>query len=151
VKLKSARIRNFKLLRDVLLDFSDDRNRPLTVIRAENGSGKTSTLVALRWALYGKDGLDDPMMRLSPTMWPDHSPCDVSVHLDFSHTLYNQIAGESVPTTTDYRLVRSAVETPEGNRPNRAEDRITLYRYTDAGLDKVDPQIFLSGRCCPSR
>ena len=149
MKLKSARIRNFKLLRDVLLDFSDDRNRPLTVIRAENGSGKTSTLVALRWALYGKDGLDDPTMRLSPTTWPDQSPCEVSVQLDFSHTLYNQIAGESVPTTTDYRLVRSAVETPEGNRPNRAEDRITLYRFTDAGLDKVDPPDLLVRQMLP--
>lgn len=149
MKLKSARIRNFKLLRDVLLDFSDDRNRPLTVIRAENGSGKTSTLVALRWALYGKDGLGDPMMRLSPTTWPDQSPCEVSVQLDFSHTLYNQIAGESVPTTTDYRLVRSAVETPEGNRPNRTEDRITLYRFTDAGLDKVDPPELLVQQMVP--
>lgn len=149
MKLKSARIRNFKLLRDVLLDFSDDRNRPLTVIRAENGSGKTSTLVALQWALYGKDGLDDPTMRLSPTTWPDQSPCEVSVQLDFSHTLYNQIAGELVPTTTDYRLVRSAVETPEGNRPNRAEDRITLYRFIDAGLDKIDPPDLLVREMLP--
>jgi DNA sulfur modification protein DndD len=149
VKLKSARIRNFKLLRDVVLDFSDDRDRPLTVIRAENGSGKTSTLVALRWALYGKDGLDDPTMRLSPTTWPDQSPCEVSVQLDFSHTLYNQIAGELVPTTTEYRLVRSAVETPEGNRPNRAEDRITLYRFIDAGLDKVDPPDLLVREMLP--
>jgi DNA sulfur modification protein DndD len=149
VKLKSARIRNFKLLRDVLLEFSEDRNRPLTVIRAENGSGKTSTLVALRWALYGKDGLDDPTMRLSPTTWSDQSPCEVSVQLDFSHTLYNQIAGEKVPTTTDYRLVRSAIETPEGNRPNRADDRIMLYRFTEAGLDKVDPPDLLVQQMLP--
>jgi DNA sulfur modification protein DndD len=131
------------------LEFSEDRHRPLTVIRAENGSGKTSTLVALRWALYGKHGLDDPTMRLSPTTWPDQTPCEVSVQLDFSHTLYNQIAGELVPTTTDYRLLRSAVETPEGNRPNRAEDRITLYRYTDAGLDKVDPPELLVQQMLP--
>lgn len=149
MKLKSARIRNFKLLRDLALEFSEDRNRPLTVIRAENGSGKTSTLLALRWALYGKDGLDDPTMRLSPTTWPDQSPCEVSVQLDFSHTLYNQIAGENVPTTTDYRLVRTATETPEGNRPNRAEDRIALYRYTDAGLDKVDPPELLVQQMLP--
>jgi DNA sulfur modification protein DndD len=150
VKLKSARIRNFKLLRDITLEFSEDRNRPLTVIRAENGSGKTSTLVALRWALYGsKDGLDDPTTRLSPTTWPEQSPCEVSVQLDFSHTLYNQIAGESVPTTTDYRLVRTAIETPEGNRPNRAEDRPALYRYTDAGLDKIDPPELLVRQMLP--
>lgn len=149
MKLKSARIRNFKLLRDVTLDFSDDRSQPLTVVRAENGSGKTSTLVALRWALYGKDGFDDPAVRLSPTTWPARTPCEVSVQLDFSHTLYNQIAGEFVPTTTDYRLVRSAVETPEGNRPNRTEDRITLYRFTDAGLDKVEPPDLLVQQMLP--
>lgn len=149
MRLKSARIRNFKLLRDVTLEFSEERNRPLTVIRAENGSGKTSTLVALRWALYGKDGLDDSTMRLSPATWPDQTPCEVSVQLDFSHTLYNQIAGENVPTTTNYRLVRTAIETPEGNRPNRAEDRIALFRYTDAGLDKVDPPELLVQQMLP--
>ena len=139
MKLKSARIRNFKLLRDVSLEFSEDRDRPLTVIRGENASGKTSTLTALRWVLYGKEGLDDPTMRLSPATWPDRSPCQVRVDLDFSHTLYNQIAGESVGTTTDYRLVRTATETPEGDHPNRTEDRITLYRFTDAGLGTIDP------------
>ena len=55
--MKSARVRNFKLLRDVAIDFGDDPERPLTVIRAENGSGKTSTLLALQWGLYGQDGL----------------------------------------------------------------------------------------------
>lgn len=57
MKLKSAKIKNFKLLRDVRLEFSDDAKKPLTVIRAENESGKTSTLMALRWALYGQRGL----------------------------------------------------------------------------------------------
>lgn len=149
MKLKSARIRNFKLLHDVTIEFSDDRQRPLTVLRAENGSGKTSTLVALRWALYGKDGLDHPNMRLSPTSWPDGEQCGISVQLDFSHTLYNQIAGESVPTTTDYRLVRSANETPAGDRPNRGADRITLFRFTDAGLDKIEPPELLVEQMLP--
>jgi DNA sulfur modification protein DndD len=139
MKLKSARIRNFKLLRDVTLEFSDDQQRPLTVIRAENGSGKTSTLVAMRWALYGKDGLEDPSMRLSPATWPEGEACEISVQLDFNHTVYNQIAGEFVPATTDYRLLRTAVETPEGDQPNRTADRITLFRFTEAGLDKVEP------------
>src|SRR5215207_8803095 len=114
MKLKSARIRNFKLLRDVRLDLSLSEERPLTVIRAENGSGKTSTLVALRWGLYGPDGLDDRSVRLSPASWPDGMDCEIEIQLDFSHTLYNQIAGELVATTTDYRLVRSAVERPAG-------------------------------------
>jgi DNA sulfur modification protein DndD len=144
MKLKSAKIKNFKLLRDVRIEFSDDPLRPLTVIRAENGSGKTSTLMALRWALYGEKGLGDPTMRLSPTSWPSGQDCEVSVQLDFSHTLYSVIAGESVGTTTDYRLLRSVTERPEGNRPNRGADRPTLYQYGDSGLDKKNaPELLI--------
>lgn len=149
MKLKSARIKNFKLLRNVQLDFSGEPDRPLTVIRAENGSGKTSTLMALRWALYGQDGLDDPAMRLSPTTWPEGEACDISVQLDFSHTLYNVIAGESVGTATDYRLVRSASERPANDRPNRTEDRVILYRFGEGGLDKVDPPDLVIGEMLP--
>ena len=57
MKLESAHITNFKLLEDVSLQFSSDLARPLTVIRAENGSGKTSILYALRWAMYGENGI----------------------------------------------------------------------------------------------
>ena len=66
MKIVAARIHNFKLLRSIDLSFGVNRGKPLTVIRAENGSGKTSTLQALRWALYGKDVLEDPLVRLSP-------------------------------------------------------------------------------------
>ena len=149
MKLKSARIRHFKLLRDVQLDFAGEPDRPLTVIRAENGSGKTSTLMALRWALYGQDGLDDASMRLSPTTWREGDECEISVLLDFSHTQYSVIAGEPVPTTTDYRLVRSARERPAKDRPNRTEDRVVLYRIGDGGLDKVDPPDLVIGEMLP--
>ena len=40
MKLQSARVRNFKLLRNIDLSFSTRQDVPLTVIRAENGSGK---------------------------------------------------------------------------------------------------------------
>jgi DNA sulfur modification protein DndD len=149
MKLKSARIRNFKLLRDVRLEFSDDPKRPLTVVRAENGSGKTSTLMALRWALYGQGGLDDATMRLSPTTWPDDQDCEISVQLDFSHTLYSLIAGESVGTSKDYRLVRTVTERPHGDSPNRGQDKVVLYEYTDAGLDKIEPPDLKIGEMLP--
>ena len=50
MRLVRAHIRNFKLLEDVRLEFSTDAAHPLTVIRAENGSGKTSLLNAFLWA-----------------------------------------------------------------------------------------------------
>lgn len=149
MKLKSAKIKNFKLLKDVRLEFSDDPQRPLTVVRAENGSGKTSTLMALRWALYGQYGLDDRSMRLSPTSWPSGQECEISAQLDFSHTVYSVIAGESVGTTTDYRLVRSVSERPQGDRPNRGADRVTLYQYGESGLDKKNAPELLIGDMLP--
>ena len=57
MRLDSAHIINFKLLEDIELHFSTNLTRPLTVIRAENGSGKTTILQALRWAMWGENGI----------------------------------------------------------------------------------------------
>ena len=43
MKLESAHIKNFKLLKSVDLAFSVDEERPLTVIRAENLFGQNIT------------------------------------------------------------------------------------------------------------
>lgn len=135
MKLVAARIRNFKLLRAVDLDFSVDRDQPLTVIRAENGSGKTSTLQALRWALYGKEVLDDPQVRLSPAHWADKTVCPVSVEIDFIHTTVSNVDGETMVSETAYMLKREVEEKPEGDRPNRAQERISLYEKTASGSE----------------
>ena len=57
MKLLRAEFENFRLLRNLALDFSTDDAKNLTVIRAENESGKTTILTALQWALYGDDAL----------------------------------------------------------------------------------------------
>ena len=57
MKIVSAKFQNFRLLRDLRLDFSTNDAKKLTVIRASNESGKTTLLNALQWALYGEDAL----------------------------------------------------------------------------------------------
>ena len=138
MKIVAARIRNFKLLREIDLGFSTDPQKPLTVIRAENGSGKTSTLQALRWALYGKDVLDEPLVRLSPADWPDDSLCTISVEIDFVNTAVSRVGGETMTAKTSYMLKREVAERPEGDRPNRGQERVTLFEKTPAGADLVD-------------
>lgn len=138
MKIVAARIRNFKLLRAIDLPFSVDTERPLTVIRAENGSGKTSTLQALRWALYGKDVLDDPLVRLSPADWPDARPCPVSVEIDFIHTAVSNVDGETMVSETSFMLKREVEERPEGDLPNRGQERVTLYQKTGAGSEPIE-------------
>ena len=138
MKLKSARIQNFKLLRDVALDFSVDPARPVTVIRAENGSGKTSTLSALQWGLFGEAGLEESArkVRLSPSDWPDGKRCEIRVQIDFAHTVYDDVGGELVRKQTDYRIVRTISETPKGDKEfTRERDQMHLFELTDSGSE----------------
>ena len=138
MKIVAARIRNFKLLRAIDLAFGVERDLPLTVIRAENGSGKTSTLQALRWALYGKDVLDDSQVRLSPADWPDKMVCQVAVEIDFTHSAVSYVDGETMVSETAYMLKREVEEKPEGDRPNRAQERVSLYQRTSAGAEPIE-------------
>ena len=137
MKLITARIKNFKLLRDIKMEFSIDSEKPLTVIRAEVGSGKTSTLQALRWALYGKDVLDEPQVRLSPADWPDTEPCLITVEIDFVHSTVSYVEGTAMIATTNYMLKRQVEERPEGDVPNRGREIVSLFERKTAGSDPI--------------
>ena len=68
LKFEQARLSNFLVYRDSTIDFDTDGR--VTVIRAENGSGKTTFLRALEWAIYGDSALPGgTSYRLHP---PDH-------------------------------------------------------------------------------
>lgn len=130
MRLERARISNFKLLEDVELEFSTDPDRPLTVIRAENGSGKTSILYALRWALWGEHGI--PEMRLSSTATPAGKTVPIQVTVEF-------VASE--PYSGDpirYRLISTSQETTTaGDDYTRTPQRQRLVRCTDRGDEDV--------------
>ena len=49
--LNKVKIENFRILRDVEIEFSSDNKKPLTILRAQNESGKTTMLRALQWGL----------------------------------------------------------------------------------------------------
>lgn len=52
IKLRSLRLRNFKKIKDLLVDVGEN-----TVIRGQNGVGKTTIYDAFCWLLTGKDSL----------------------------------------------------------------------------------------------
>ena len=127
MRLESAHISNFRLLEDVFLNFSTESAKPLTVIRAENGSGKTSILYALRWAMYGFPGIPE-QMRLTSTAKPAGLPVSVQVRLEF-FTVDPFSRAEA-----SYRLIRSCEETPgEGDTYTRGPVRTRLLRLSDSG------------------
>ena len=109
----------------------------MTVIRAENGSGKTSTLQALRWALYGVKGLEDSSVRISPADWPEGEPCTISVEIDFSHTLISAVGNHAFTNEMQLMIKREVIERPTGDHPNREQESINLYQKKDIGSDPI--------------
>ena len=132
MRLNRAHISNFKLLEDIDLHFSTDSTRPLTVIRAENGSGKTSILQALRWAMWGEGGIPSGMPLTSAAV-PVGQPVVVQVSVDFSER--DMFSGEE----TRYRLIRTCEETRgEGDDYQRGISRDRLLLLTDQGSVDIE-------------
>ncbi len=105
--LQRVEIENFVCFDDILVEPSTDPERPLTVIRAENGSGKTTFLRALRWGMYGEKGLPGEVpsrFPIHPAWWhPDAKGIETRVSIEF------QADGSSryyTSTENDFALYR---------------------------------------------
>ena len=115
MKLIRTEFRNFRILRDVEIDFSTNDNKPLTVIRAENETGKTTMLRALQWGLFGEESLPNRGrdFRMHPIDWNtnDGNEVKISVEIDFTHKWErNILSGKSSGQTIEYKLLRTARE-----------------------------------------
>jgi DNA sulfur modification protein DndD len=141
---------NFKLLRDFKIDISTDPSRPLTVIRAENGSGKTSFYYAILWCLYGAEGWReiigaDHTPRLTSTASEPHKPVTVEVSVKFDFT---DDYGES----GRFLLRRSVTETPgDGDEVSRGHEVVKLWRLAPSGDEPVDNPALMIDRWMPRR
>jgi DNA sulfur modification protein DndD len=100
-------IDNFVCFDHIVVEPSIDPDRPLTVIRAENGSGKTTFLRAVRWAMYGEQGLPDNF-GLHPAWWePDKDGMETTVTLEFETDGSSRNAVGDGGVARAYQIVRS--------------------------------------------
>ena len=145
MKLVRARFENFRLLRNLELDFSTDAIQKLTVIRAENETGKTTILNGLQWAFYGDDALPGKGKdyRLHPIDWniSDSKPIPISIQVEFEITKSRQRRGasKSIETREQYRIIRSAYETLESETHKRSPSTVKLFQLTDRGNKPIEP------------
>ena len=139
-----ANFRNFVLLRDVEIHFSEDEARPVTVIHAENGSGKTTCLRALEWTLYGGRALPASQdYRIQPPEWtPSDGPIEVACELEFSVlTPSSRARGRRKATKERYILRRRAIVSGDSVANPRRDTDVVLLRKTARG---VDPEVVKS-------
>ena len=139
MKLIRAEFKNFRLLRDLKLDFSTDKT--LTVIRAENETGKTTILNGLLWALYGDNSLpnEGKDYRLHPIDWDvsNGGQVPISVQVDFETTVLWHRSTRSTETRRQYRIIRSAFETLDGTEWKRAASTIKLALIENTGSEFI--------------
>lgn len=138
IQLRRARFTNFRLLRDVEVEFSTSPEQPLTVIRAENDTGKTTLLNALGWGLFGDDALPGSRsaLRLHPIDWDaaaDGPSVRIEVMIEFA------ARDEDTGTEVVFELERSAEERLVGGHefePSPSE--LVLLRHTAGGVEPVE-------------
>ena len=145
MRILRAHFENFRLLRDLELDFSMDPDKRLTVIRAENESGKTTILTALQWGLYGDDALPGRAsdFRLHPIDWDatDGESITISVEIDFEVVRMRRSRTEGlISQASYYRVIRSADESLSlsGSTWERSPSTISLFRLEDTGSEPAD-------------
>jgi DNA sulfur modification protein DndD len=143
MRLIRAEFENFRLLRQLCLDFAINSEQKLTVIRAENESGKTTILNALQWALYGDDALPDKGRdyRLHPIDWDvsEGNRVPISVQVDFEVTGLRRSTKGLIENKRQYRIIRSTYETLDGVKWERSPSTIKLFHITDTGSSPIDP------------
>ena len=143
MKLIRAEFKNFRLLRDLDLEFSTDSTKKLTVIRAENETGKTTILNGLQWALYGDDGLPGKGRdyRLHPIDWEasDGARVPISAQVDFEIPSFRQSKTRGLITIErQYRIIRSAYETLDDSGQSRTSSSVKLFELTDRGSELIE-------------
>jgi DNA sulfur modification protein DndD len=142
IRFKSLTLENFHLARHLVIPFSTDPDRPLSIIRAEPGTGKTTVFRAFRWALYDDAGLPNggrgyPLASMNHDPARDGRSVGVSAMLDF------EVTGSGLPTS--YRLKRSVTEdVDEAGRHTRGHADLTLMKEGAHGWTAVDhPEVTL--------
>ena len=138
IRFTSLVLHNFALYPDAHLDFSTEQTRPVTLIRGENESGKTTLMRAFLWVLYGEEGLPDVPNVMHPIrpVWAKSERIRTRVELRFE-------ARGSRGAVTNYKLVREATtKVANGIVEYDDEGATLLFKQVDGNWGQADEQLF---------
>ncbi len=153
MKLLRVEFQNFRMLRELELNFSSEPDKKLTVVRAANESGKTTILHGLQWALYGDAALPGKGegFRLHPIDWDtsERKRVPITATVEFELTKYRRASGDVRETRKRYRLVRSVFEDVDSH-VRRAASTVKLFALNETGTAPIDaPEAMINDELPP--
>jgi len=126
VRLVRVRVDGFRLLRDVEIEFSLDKAKNVTVIRAANESGKTTMLSALQWGLFGEEALPRDYA-VTPMDLDSGAMSETTVEIEY------EVEGKRGPAR--YRLIRHVSERVDSG--SRGRSTAHLYELLSTGANEL--------------
>ena len=133
MKILRVHIENFRIFKEIDIEFSTDDKKNLTVIRAANESGKTNLLNALQWGFFGDTALPGTRLdfRLSPIdlSTEEQQVITISVEIDFEL--------ESKTSRKKYTLIRTTLESIQGTTFTRERSESKLFEHHSKGTSEL--------------
>lgn len=146
MKLVSAKFTNFRMLKDLQLDFSTSKSRPLTVVRAANETGKTTSLTGLMWCFFGEEALPRRgRTRSTYVLFPadeaSTSPSTKEICVEIVFDVEKVSASNANEAGyVQYKLKRSVREKYVApGVSERSTDIMQMQRITPQGFESIDP------------
>lgn len=140
MKLIQAKFSNFRLLKDISIDFSTDNEKKLTIIRAENGTGKTTLMSGLIWGLYGSKVVKEKLYPMS-LVDEDQTTSKIKTEVQIDFEIEEAISRDSrtVIQIKSYRLTRSVISkvVASGQNYSQEQDATNLLEKVDSGYEPV--------------
>jgi DNA sulfur modification protein DndD len=124
IRFENLSLENFAVYPHLSVDFSVDEKRPLTIIRGENNSGKTTLMRAFVWLLFGErfiPALADSTHPIRPP-WASADE-DVRTRGELRFSVEQANGGEVL-----YKLIRSGTTKVRGGVVSYGDDALNLYR-----------------------
>ena len=132
IRLRRIDIQNFACFHHIVVTPSVNQEKPLTIIRAENGSGKTTFLRAVRWGMYGEKGLpgaNTKRFSIHPADWrPDDSGIVTKVEIQFETDGSTRVHAGTGGAASLYNLTRTVTTIPS---PAEREDEPDYRRVRE--------------------
>lgn len=124
IEFVAFHLHNFTGYLDTTLEFSNDPERPLTLIRGENQSGKTTMLRGLVWVVYGQEAMPRTKDGTHPIR-PDFLEDGQQIHRGWLVFAYRAASG---PPTL-FRLSRETLTRGHGPQVDVITEKPTLERH----------------------